>query len=124
MAEAAELVLSDEAIEAALESVLTRWRLEDGVLRRTYRTAGWKGTLMVVNAIGHLAEAAWHHPDLAVAYASVTVSLSTHSAGGITTKDIALAKKIESVVMWQPAKEAEGLDGTPHEASAAYIKYD
>jgi len=42
---------------------------------------------MVVNTVGHLAEAAWHHPDLTVSYAFVIVKLCTHDAKGITDKD-------------------------------------
>ena len=42
-----------------------KWRLEKGWIRRKYKTHSWKGTLMAVNNGGHLAEAAWHHPDLA-----------------------------------------------------------
>ncbi len=58
---------------------------------------------MLVNAIGFLAEAAYHHPDLAVTWARVTVKLSTHSAGGITDKDFDLARRIEDVALWRPA---------------------
>ena len=79
---------------------------------------------MVVNAIGHLAEAAWHHPDLAVSYARVEVRLQTHTAKGVTAKDIALARKIEEVVGWQPGQEGGPLEGTPAEARHAYIRYD
>ena len=61
---------------------------------------------MVVNAIGHLCEAAWHHPDLLVSYPSVTVRLNTHDAGGVTEKDMELAQKIEEVVMWRPSPAA------------------
>ena len=43
---------------------LPRWRVADGTLQRTYKTSGWRATLMVVTTIGHLCEAAWHHPDL------------------------------------------------------------
>ena len=50
---------------------------------------------MVVNTVGHLSEAAWHHPDLRVSYAWVEVRLKTHSANGITDKDFSLAAKIE-----------------------------
>ena len=75
-----------------------------GWIRRTYKTNSWKGTLMVINTIGHLAEAAWHHPDLTASYAWVEVRLSTHSAKGITDKDLQLAKKIEDVIQWQPGK--------------------
>lgn len=116
--------LSDEAITAALAHDLPKWRLEAGHLTRTYRTAGWKGTLMVVNTIGHLAEAAWHHPDLSVHYSKVKVSLTTHDAGGISGLDVALARKIESVVLWRPGAEDGGLPGTPDAPDAAYILYD
>jgi 4a-hydroxytetrahydrobiopterin dehydratase len=68
---------------------------------------------MLVNAIGYLAEAAFHHPDLSVTWARVVVKLTTHSAGGITDKDFALARRIEEVVMWRPAPEG-ALAGTPN----------
>ena len=49
-----------------------------------------------------LAEAAWHHPDLTVTWGKVWVKLKTHSAGGITDKDFALARKIEELALWRP----------------------
>jgi 4a-hydroxytetrahydrobiopterin dehydratase len=119
-----EAALSEAEIARRLSGELPRWRLEGGAIRRNFATHGWKGTLMVVNAIGHLAEAAWHHPDLKVSYASVEVALSTHTAHGVTEKDFALARKIDEMVGWQPAKEAGPLEGTPADAGAAYIKYD
>ena len=112
-------------IAARLQQDLPTWTHEDGHIRRKYQTSGWKGTLMVVNTIGHLAEAAWHHPDLEVSYPSVTVKLMNHSAKGITNKDFELAQKIEGVVMWQPAKQAgAALEGTPEDAQHRYIKYE
>ncbi len=78
---------------------------------------------MVVNVIGHLAEAAWHHPELKVKYSSIEVALRTHDADGITAKDFDLARKIEDVVLWQPGK-AGALEGTPQDARYAYLKYD
>ncbi len=114
-----------EEIEARLKAELPRWRLEDGWIRRTYRTNSWKGTLMVINAVGHLAEAAWHHPDLTASYAWVEVRLMTHTAKGITDKDFALARKIEEVIQWQPGREGGALEGTPEkDLRFAYIKYD
>ncbi|HOY37618.1 MAG TPA: 4a-hydroxytetrahydrobiopterin dehydratase, partial [Piscinibacter sp.] len=65
-------VYTPEEIEARLKAELPKWTFEDGWIRRKYKTSGWKGTLMVVNTVGHLAEAAWHHPDLNVSYAFVT----------------------------------------------------
>ena len=119
-----EKAYSEAEITERLKA-LPHWYYENGTIRRKYRTEGWKGTLMVVNAVGHLAEAAWHHPDLTVSYAFVIVKLTTHTAKGITDKDFALAKKIEDVVHWQPAKEDSALEGTPaDDMRFAYIKYD
>jgi len=118
-------VYTDEAVIAKLEKELPHWFLENGWIRRKYKTSGWKATLMVVNTVGHLAEAAWHHPDLTVSYAFVIVKLCTHEAKGITDKDFALAHKIEEVIAWQPAQESSALTGTPNDdARFKYIKYD
>lgn len=92
---------------------LPGWYFEDGWIRRVYKTDGWPTTLMLVNAIGFLSEAAYHHPDLSVTWGRITVKLSTHSAGGITDKDFALARKIEEVALWRPAP-GEPLEGTPN----------
>lgn len=120
----ADQAYTAEQIRQRLAEELPHWYYEDGWIKRRYRTHGWKGTLMVVNAIGHLSEAAFHHPDLSVSYALVVVKLMTHSSKGVTNKDFSLAKKFEQVIQWQPGEEAEGLDGTPAEARFAYIKYD
>jgi 4a-hydroxytetrahydrobiopterin dehydratase len=117
-------VLSAEMVAKRLKGELPHWQVKDGHVCRVFRTGGWKGTLMVVNTVGHLAEAAWHHPDLLVSYASVEVRLMTHSAKGITEKDLALARKIEDVVQWQPGKEAGSLEGTPQEPRFQYVVYD
>lgn len=125
MAAVQETTFSDAEIVERLQQILPRWRYEDGWIRRKYKTNSWKGTLMVVNAVGHLAEAAWHHPDLTVSYAWVEVRLKTHTAKGITDKDFELARKIEEVVQWQPAREGGALEGTPKDdLRFAYIKYD
>ena len=92
---------------------LPGWYFEDGWIRRVYRTDGWPTTLMLVNAIAYLSEAAYHHPDLSVTWGRITVKLSTHSAGGITDKDFALARQIENVVLWRPAAGG-ALTGTPN----------
>ncbi len=118
-------VYSEDEVEARLKEELPTWTQQEGWLRRKYKTSGWKGTLMVVNTIGHLAEAAWHHPDLTVSYAFVNVKLMNHAAKGITDKDFALAKKIEEVVMWQPGKApGSPLEGTPDDPRFKYVKYD
>ena len=115
---------SDPEVEQKLKDELPTWRLEGGWIRRTYKTQGWKGTLMVINAVGHLAEAAFHHPDITASYAWVEVRLMNHAAKGITDADFALARMIEQVVMWQPGKEDGPLSGTPDDPRFAYIRYD
>jgi 4a-hydroxytetrahydrobiopterin dehydratase len=119
-----EKPMADADVKTWLQDNLPAWKLEDGWIRRTYKTSGWKGTLMVINTVGHLAEAAWHHPDITASYAWVEVRLVTHTAKGITAKDLELARKIEEDVLWQPGKEGKGLEGTPHDQRFAYIKYD
>jgi len=115
---------SDEEVEQRLKDELPHWYLEKGWIRRKYKTSGWKGTLMVVNTVGHLAEAAFHHPDLTVSYAFVVVKLMNHAAKGITNKDFELATKIEDVIMWQPGNAEGALVGTPDDPRFKYIKYD
>ncbi len=125
MSQQREKPMPEAEVKAWLEKNLPKWRFEDGWIKRTYKTASWKSTLMVINTVGHLAEAAWHHPDLTASYAWVEVRLVTHSAKGITDKDLALAAKIEEVVQWQPGTEGKGLEGTPADDQRfAYIKYD
>jgi 4a-hydroxytetrahydrobiopterin dehydratase len=119
-----EKTYSDEEVEARLKDELPNWYLENGWIRRKYKTTSWKSTLMVVNTVGHLAEAAFHHPDLTVSYAFVIVKLVNHAAKGITDKDFELAKKIEEVIMWQPGLEEGALTGTPDDPRFKYIKYD
>lgn len=118
-----EEVYADAEVERRLAEELPHWYLENGRIRRKYETSGWKGTLMVINAVGHLAEAAWHHPDLSASYAFVIVELMTHSAKGITDKDFALAKKIEEIIQWRPGADS-ALEGTPEDQRFLYVKSD
>jgi pterin-4-alpha-carbinolamine dehydratase (EC 4.2.1.96) len=120
-----ERVYTPEEIDARLKAELPHWYFEDGWIRRKYKTAGWKSTLMVVNTVGHLAEAAFHHPDLTVSYAFVIVKLTNHAAKGVTDKDFALARKIEDVIGWQPGKDPDSpLEGTPDDPRFKYLKYE
>ena len=114
MADEKPHVYSESEIPAKLaEHGLSAWHLEDGWLRRKFNTDGWLTTLALVNTVGYLAEAAWHHPDLAVTWGKVSVKLKTHSASGITDKDFALAKQIEAAVLWRPPQGGP-LEGTPN----------
>src|SRR5262245_55643022 len=102
----------DEARSRIKELGLEGWYVEDGWLRRKFNTDGWPTTLMLVNAVGYLCEAAYHHADLAVTWGKLWVKLKTHSAGAITDKDFELARKIEDVALWKPSGGA--LEGTPN----------
>jgi 4a-hydroxytetrahydrobiopterin dehydratase len=105
-------VHSDDEVKARLQE-LPGWFYEDGWIRRLYKTDGWPTTVLLVNQIAFLAEAAWHHPDLSVSWGKVTVKLMTHSEHGITDKDFELARKIEEVALWRPAPGG-ALEGTPN----------
>lgn len=107
-----------------LTGELSRWSYSDGAIRRIYKTHSWKATLMAVNAIGHLCELAWHHPDLAVKFDQVEVALSSHDANGITNRDFALATKIEAFLDWRPASEDTPLEGTPSDPRHAYMRHE
>src|SRR5438067_12392353 len=100
---------SEDEVRQRLARELPYWYFEDGWIRRKFKTESWKATLMVVNTVGHLAEAAWHHPDLTVSYAFVIVKLQSHDAKGITDRDFELARKIEEVIHWQPGKAGGAL---------------
>ena len=119
-----EKTYTNEEIDAYLKSNLPNWYFENGWIRRKYKTSGWKGTLMVINTIGHLAEAAWHHPDLQISYAFVEVKLMNHAKKGITQLDFDLAKKIDDFILWNPKNDDSSLEGTPSDARFAYIKYE
>jgi len=102
----------EDKIRSKLQE-LPGWYYEEGWIRRQYKTEGSLTTLMLVNQIGYVAEAAYHHPDLSVTWAKVTVKLKTHSENGITGRDFELARKIEETVLWRPA-EGSALEGTPN----------
>ena len=116
--------LTDAEIEARLAAV-PQWSHVDGVIRRTWKTQGWKATLMAVNAVGHLAELAFHHPEIVANYGSLEVRLNTHDAGGITDKDFALAQEIDAFLDWRPQDEDGPLGGIPaDDKAAAYFRDD
>lgn len=96
-----EKPLDGADITARLKA-LPKWTFEDGAIRRTYKTDGWRGSMLVANAIAFICEAADHHADLTVTWPSVAVALSTHSAGGVTGKDFEVARLIEQQVTWRP----------------------
>jgi len=106
-----DVVLTEEELNRELQS-LPGWEVRDNWLHREYKTPGFPHTTMLVNTIGFLAEAAFHHPDLKIGYAQVIVKLQTHRVRAVTWSDVELAKKIHEVVTWQPAED-DALSGFP-----------
>jgi 4a-hydroxytetrahydrobiopterin dehydratase len=104
-------VLTEEELQEALEK-LPGWEVREAWLRRTYTTPGWPHTMLLVSTIGYVAEAAWHHPDLTIGYAKVTVKLQTHRVRAVTYSDVELARQIDEVALWKPSDES-ALDGFP-----------
>jgi 4a-hydroxytetrahydrobiopterin dehydratase len=90
-------ILPPDDVAARLAS-LPGWAIQDGLLAKTYHVRSFAHGVLFIGAIGQLAEAANHHPDLSLqGYSRVTVSLTTHSAGGLTEKDFDLAAAIEAL---------------------------
>ena len=89
-------LLSDSEIEERLAR-LPEWQRAGDAIRRTYECGDFVGSVNFVNALVGPAEAMNHHPDLELSWDTVTVSLSTHSEGGITAADFELAAKIDAL---------------------------
>ncbi len=88
--------LSEQEITQQIKS-LPEWTLEGKELRRTFQFKNFVEAIDFVNRLVEPAETAGHHPDLAISYNKVTVSLTTHDAGGLTQKDFDLAKTISQL---------------------------
>jgi 4a-hydroxytetrahydrobiopterin dehydratase len=92
---AAMAPLSDDEVRAGLAD-LPGWERRDDEIQKEYELASFPDAIAFVTRVGFLAEKADHHPDLDVRWRKVRVGLSTHSEGGITNRDLALAGEIES----------------------------
>lgn len=77
--------------------ITNMWQEKDKALVKEFAFPDFKSALIFVDQVGAIAEAANHHPDIQLSYGKVVISLSTHSEGGITDKDRALAKEIDNV---------------------------
>ena len=80
-------VLSTEEIEARL-AAMPGWELREDAITREFQSASFPEALLFVNAVGHAAEQADHHPDMDIRYRRVRMALATHSEQGITEKRI------------------------------------
>ncbi|MDT7803839.1 MAG: 4a-hydroxytetrahydrobiopterin dehydratase [Actinomycetota bacterium] len=88
-------ILSDDEADRAL---LHGWVRTGAVIRREVELPSFPKAIEVVDRVAVLAEAADHHPDIDIRWRTLTFALSTHSAGGLTEKDFALAKQINETL--------------------------
>jgi 4a-hydroxytetrahydrobiopterin dehydratase len=89
-------LLTDDQITAEL-SEAPGWALENGEITRTIERRDFKDALLLVGAVAFLAEQANHHPDVLIQWNKVTLTLSTHSAGGLTAADFSLARQVSAL---------------------------
>lgn len=87
--------LSDADVQAELART-PGWILSGAKIEKTYRFRDFKEAMFFVNGVAALAERAGHHPDVAIHYSTVTLALWTHSDGGLTAKDFALARDLDA----------------------------
>jgi 4a-hydroxytetrahydrobiopterin dehydratase len=88
--------LPDDAIAREL-TALPGWVREGDEIVRTYDRGNFNGSIAFVDAIATAANAADHHPDIAISWNSVTIRLSSHDAHGLTARDFALARTIDGL---------------------------
>jgi 4a-hydroxytetrahydrobiopterin dehydratase len=87
--------LADGELKAFL-SEMEGWTFLGNAIHKDFAFPGFRGAIAFVNRVAERAEAAGHHPDIEIHYNRVYISLSTHDAGGVTEKDVALATEIDA----------------------------
>ena len=90
--------LNTAEIRTALARV-PEWKLSGNAIARTYQFKDFAGAVIFVNALAELAEQACHHPDIDIRWNKVTLTLTTHDAGGLTGKDFDLAEKFDQLLL-------------------------
>ena len=89
-------LLDERALAEALRG-LAGWTRADRAIAKSWRFRDFKEAMFFVNGVAALAERAGHHPDIDVRYNQVTLTLWTHDAGGVTGKDVALARSVDGL---------------------------
>lgn len=89
-------LLTDKEIQEQAQR-LEDWTVEGKKLQRTFKFKDFVEAIAFINKIVEPAEAAAHHPDLEISYNKVNVTLTTHDAGGLTSKDFDLAQAISKI---------------------------
>lgn len=87
--------MNRQEVDTALDG-MSDWSLENNQILRRYKASSFHRAIGFVVQTGILADKADHHPDIDIRYDTVTIALSTHSEGGITEKDFALARQIDT----------------------------
>ena len=87
--------VTDQEIGQALAD-LPGWKHEGKVLTKLYELGGFKSAMAFASTVGELAERADHHPDINIQFKKVTLTLTSHDAGGVTDRDLRLARQIEA----------------------------
>ncbi|HEY8302452.1 MAG TPA: 4a-hydroxytetrahydrobiopterin dehydratase [Jatrophihabitans sp.] len=95
-------VLDADAVQAGLAALHPDWSGDPGKLTRSIEFADFSTAVEFVNRIAPRCEELDHHPDLAIRWRWVDVALTTHSAGGVTDKDLALAGIVDEVAATLP----------------------
>ncbi|WP_343576438.1 4a-hydroxytetrahydrobiopterin dehydratase [Mycobacterium sp.] len=90
-------VLTDEQVDAALAD-LKGWERKDGALRRSVKFPEFLAGIEAVRRVAERAEEKDHHPDIDIRWRTVIFALVTHSEGGITDKDVAMAHDIDAII--------------------------
>ena len=93
---------SDSEIKGALAE-LPGWQRQGNALEKTFDLKGFKAAMAFSGTVGELADRADHHPDIFIQYSKVTLTLSSHDKGGITDRDLRLARQIEAAAKDQMA---------------------
>jgi len=89
-------LLSDEQIEARLAE-LSGWQHRDAAISKQFKCEDFVGSVKFVESLVEPAEEMGHHPDLEISWDTVTVTISTHSEGGLTAADFELAGKVDAL---------------------------
>jgi 4a-hydroxytetrahydrobiopterin dehydratase len=88
--------LSDEEIDSRLGE-LAGWERSGDAIRKTFERGDFVGSVRFVDSLVDPAEEMNHHPDLEISWDKVTVTITTHAAGGLTANDFELAKRIDAL---------------------------
>jgi 4a-hydroxytetrahydrobiopterin dehydratase len=92
----ADVLSEDEITRAAAK--LNDWSGDTAAIRRTVKLPTFLGAIAVVDRVAEVAEAMDHHPDIDIRWRTLTFVCATHSAGGVTEKDVELARRIDEIV--------------------------